>query len=214
MDAAALEELVASRAGDLPFRVLPGAREHPQIPSLAAVSAFEKGPDGALELYAGSFEALAGQAPELEPAALVDRLLSAARARREEDAAAAASMPLDKSLFEAHAAFLADREVPLGWYRRGEPLGQGLWAVDLDVFLEVVLPEDTWAGLRGGPVALHVQGEVFEIELPEDAALEECWTLPECGLFEEEAGVRLDDLEPDDEVPGRFGDLHLFPVVL
>lgn len=214
MDAAALGELVASRAGDLPFRVLPGAREHPQIPSLVAVSAFGQGTDGALEIYAGSFGALAGQAPDHDAGALVDRLLAAARARREEDAAAADAMPFEKSLFEAHAAFLADREVPLGWYRRGEPLGPGLWAVDLDVFLEVVLPEDAWTALRGGPVALHVQGEVFEIELPADAALEECWTLPECGLFEEEAGVRLEALDSDDEVPGSFGDLHLFPIVL
>ena len=84
--------------------------------------------------------------------------------------------------------------------------------MDLDVFLELVLPAEAWEALRGMTVQLRIQGEELEIDIPGDADLEECWTLPECGLYEAEPGVQVEALEDDEEVPGRFGDLHVLPI--
>ena len=207
MDAQTLESLVPDRPEDLPLRVRAEMGTHPHLPGQPFPVGLPDAKDPALVLHAGSF-------PEdrTEAEALARRALAAADARLDEDTNTATALPHDKSLFEAHAAFLADRPVPLGWYRRGAPLGRGLWAVDLDVFLELLLPEEAWGPLRGMTVPLHVQGEVFEIDIPEDASFDDCWTLPECGLYEADPGVEVDLLEDDEEVPGRFGDLHVIPV--
>jgi hypothetical protein len=207
MDAAALEELVTERPADLDIQVRSEAGQHPHVRGQPHPVTFGDARDPALVLHAGSFPL----DPE-EARVLARRALRVADERLDEDANAAGAMPLDKSLFEAHAGFLADQPVPVGWYRRGEGLGRGLWAVDQDVFLEVVLPLASWTGLRGKTVPLHVQGEEFEIDIPADASLEECWTLGGCGLFESEVGVPVEALEEDEEVPGRFGDLHVIPI--
>jgi len=218
MEAAALQkllqEVVTARAPGSGARILAARREHPQVRGLVAPVVLPDDPESPLTLHAGSFSALEDAEAGFDAVALVDRTLELSALRREEDEATAEAMPYDKSLFEAHADFLRDRPVPVGWYRRGASLGDGLFAVDLDVFQEVVLRGSEWAGLRGGSLPLQIQGEVFEVELPTDVSLEECWTLPECGLFEPEAGVRLEELEEDEEVPGRFGDLHVIPIVL
>lgn len=207
MDAAALEQFLLERPDDLEVRVRPEAGEHPHLPGQPLPAAFGDARDPALVLFAGSFPGA-----EAEAKTLARRALRVADERLDEDANAEGAMPHDKSLFEAHAGFLADLPVPIGWYRRGAALGRGLWAVDLDVFLEVVLPDAAWAALRGTGAPLHVQGEVFEIEIPADASPEECWTLPECGLFESETGLSIESLDDDEEVPGRFGDLHVIPI--
>jgi hypothetical protein len=207
MDAAALEQFLTEHPDDLQVRVRPEAGEHPHLPGKPLPAIFGDARDPALVLYAGSFPA-----EEAEARSLAHRALRIADERMDEDANAEGAMPLDRSIFEAHADFLADQPVPIGWYRRGDGLGRGLWAVDLDVFLEVVLPEAAWTALRGMTVPLHVQGEEFEIDIPADASLEDCWTLPGCGLFESETGVTIESLDEEEEVPGRFGDLHVIPI--
>jgi len=203
MDAAALQSLISARGGDLPLEAADGAPPHPQVPGHEAVLSPAGEPGAPAVLHAGAVT-------EEE----ASRVLALVEERLAEDEAAAEVMPRDKSIFEAHAGFIADQAVPRGWYRRGEPLAPGLWVVDLDVFLEVLLPASAWEALRGTTVSLRVEGEPLDLELPADVDFDECWTLPGAGLFEPEAGVQLEDLDPDDDVPGRFGDLHVVPVVL
>jgi hypothetical protein len=209
MDAATLEALLPDRPADLPVRIREGVGNHPHLPGQPFPAGFPDEKEPALVLYAGSFPEDAEEA-----AALARRIIRSADTRLDDDTNAAAALPLEKSIFEAHADFLADRPVPVGWYRLGEPLGRSLWAVDLDVFLELVLPASAWETLRGKTVPLEIQGEAFEIDIPEDASLEECWTLSECGLYEAEPGVDIEDLDEDEDLPGRFGDLHVIPLAL
>lgn len=124
----------------------------------------------------------------------------------------------DESLFAWHARFKADEEVPEGWYREGEALAENTWVVDLDVFVELDLTDADLDALRGATIGLTVGEDEFDIELPEDVTFEECWTLQGCGLFEPAPGVteeqlaEAEDFDEDDEL-GRFGDLHVIPLV-
>lgn len=124
----------------------------------------------------------------------------------------------DESLFAHHARFKADGDAPDGWYREGEPLGSNAWAVDLDLFVEIEQPGEAWEALRGETMELAIGEEVFEIDVPADVSFEEIWTLEGGGLFEPAPGVteeqlaEAEDFESDDEL-GRFGDLHVVPIV-
>lgn len=125
----------------------------------------------------------------------------------------------DESLFALHARFRADQDVPDGWYREGEPMGPGAWVVDLDLFVEVALDEAAWADVRGDVLELAVGDEVLDVEVPADAELEGFWTLPGAGLFEAAAGVDEAQLEEAEALGtldqfGRYGDLHLIPLVV
>ena len=212
MESASLQALLTEAACDLDVELETKAEVHPHLPG-HWLAAFLPGPgQGPLKLFAGSFEALAKADPAFDEADALKQILELAEERRQEDLDTAETLEHVKDVFAAHAAFRADLENAAGWYRRGESLGQSLWAVDLDVFLEVPLREREWKDKRGHTLSLSVQGEVFEIELPADAVFEDCWTLPGCGLYEMDVGVDLDTLEDDDEVPGRFGDLHVFPI--
>ena len=124
----------------------------------------------------------------------------------------------DESLFAYHARFKADQEVPDGWYRDGERMAENAWVVDLDLFVEITQDAAAWEALRGQPFALEVGEEEYELQLPEDVTFEECWTLTKCGFFEPAPGVteeqlaEAEDFDEDEEL-GRFGDLHVIPIV-
>ncbi len=125
----------------------------------------------------------------------------------------------DESLFAQHARFKADQEVPEGWYQAGEPMGSGAWVVDLDLFVEVRLDEASWAELRGDVLQLGIGDEVLDVEVPSDAEIEGCWTLPGAGLFEAAPGVDDEQLEEAEALGtlgelGRYGDLHIVPLLL
>ena len=125
----------------------------------------------------------------------------------------------DESLFALHARFKADQALPDGWYRAGDALGEGAWVVDLDLFIEVALDEAAWGEVFGDVLQLAVGDEVVDLEVPADASLEDCWTLEGAGLFEAHAGVDEEALEEAEALGtlaelGRFGDLHVVPVVL
>lgn len=124
----------------------------------------------------------------------------------------------DESLFAHHARFKADEAVPEGWYREGEKLADAAWVVDLDLFVELTQPSAEWEALRGETIVLELGENEFELSLPDDVSFEEYWTLERCGLFEAAPGVteeqlaEAEDHEQDDEL-GRFGDLHVIPIV-
>ena len=123
----------------------------------------------------------------------------------------------DESLFAMHARFKTGEDVPEGWYRAGEVMGEGSWVVDIDLFVEIELPAAEWVSLRGETMELVIGDDTFEVEVPEDVDFDEIWTLEGCGLFEPAPGVteeqlaEAEDLDTDDEL-GRFGDLHIVPL--
>jgi len=212
VDAASLQALVDRTRGELRVVVEEALEPHPSLPGHWSPAYFPGPGQGPLKLYTASLAALAETDGGPDPTTAVRRIFELARLRLREDRRSQEDLPREQDLFAAQAAFRADREAPAGWYRRGAPLGESLWAVDLDVFLEVPLSREEWERRRGDTLRLAVQGEVFEVTLPADARFDEAWSLPGCGLFELEAGVALEALEEDEEVPGHFGDLHVFPI--
>ncbi|MDF1701182.1 MAG: hypothetical protein P1V36_08495 [Planctomycetota bacterium] len=124
----------------------------------------------------------------------------------------------DESLFAHHARFKTDGEAPEGWYREGETFAEGAWVVDLDLFVEITQGAEAWESLRGETIELAVGENEYEIDLPQDVTFDECWTLTGCGLFEPAPGVteeqlaEAEDFGEDSEL-GRFGDLHVIPMV-
>jgi hypothetical protein len=129
-----------------------------------------------------------------------------------EDRAGAKDLRDEDDLFAAHARFLAGMDVPPGWYRFGVPVGDRLWSVDRDLFLELPLRRKEWEALRGKSLTLHVMDEPLDFEVPADAAPDEILTIQEAGLFEPDADSG-DEGDDDEDVPGTYGDLHVVPLV-
>lgn len=146
----------------------------------------------------------------LDGEAMLERALLFGLERVAERAAADDAIGGDDALFQAHAAFVRGMEVPAGWYRCGERLAPDAWAVDLDVFVDLVLEREAWDAIRGTRVTLALLGEDLEVEIPEEAQADEAWTLEGAGLFEPAPGIDEDELAEDD---GRYGDLHVVPYV-
>jgi hypothetical protein len=164
-----------------------------------------------LVLHHGSFLS-AAQDPALELEALLDRAVVFGLGQVAERALLPAEIADEEALLRAHARFLRGLDVQAGWHRAGEVAGARLWGVDLDLFVDLVLPRERWAALAGTSIVLRLLGETIPFELPADADLGEAWTLPEGGLFEPAPGVEEEDVEAGEEVPGSFGDLHLVPL--
>lgn len=124
----------------------------------------------------------------------------------------------DENLFATHARFKADQEVPDGWYRAGEAMDEAAWVVDLDLFVEITMSADEWEPVLGDVLQLAVGDTVLDLEVPDDATLEDCWVLPGMGLFEAAAGTTEAELAEAEEAGtldqhGRCGDLHVIPIV-
>lgn len=205
-----LDELVVllRQAGsELPFPIQWSEAPHPH-PTLAgeeARSVVEADPSAAgtgvvLRLSGPAFFAL-------DPAERVAALDTEVRDRLEAHAAGIESEEPDEGVFEQHARFRAGQDLPRAWYRSGVPLAPGVWVVDLDVFMEVRLPQARWSELLGQRVALRVLEEELELELPEDFEGSEALTLEGAGLYDDDPGVDEDDPAPE------TGDLHLMPWV-
>jgi hypothetical protein len=148
-----------------------------------------------VHLYYGSFADLASKDPSFDVEEELKETIEHEVQHHLEDRAGIKDLVDEDDLFEAHAQFRAGMEVPPGWYRRGEPLAPGLWAVDLDLFLELSLRRKEWEALRGTRVALQVMGETLEGD----------------GLFEEDA--EGEEAPADDGPTGWAGDLHVVPLV-
>jgi len=157
-----------------------------------------------VHLYYGSFVDLAGSDPGFDVDAELRETIEHEIQHHIEDKAGVHGLEDDDDLFDAHARFRADLDVPAGWYRQGERLAPGVFAVDLDLFVELPLRKAEFVGLRGKRKELSILGESVDVELPEDADPEEVFTLEGGGLLEDE-----DDDSPD----APAGDLHIVPLV-
>ena len=107
----------------------------------------------------------------------------------------------------ANRARRAGLDVPRGWYRRGEELEPDVYAVELDLFVELRLRRPELERLRGTTLSLTVLGEPLEVDLPEDVEPGETLTVEGLGL------VAGDDEEAESEGEEEAGDLHLIPLV-
>ncbi len=223
------------------------AQGHPHVPGVYTLGACETShlsdPTGetpnrsVVHLYHGSFAALAAEDPDFDVEAELEATLEHEIRHHLEDRAGEQALADEDGLFEAHARFRAGLEVPAGWYRRGDELEPGLFAVDLDLFLELPLRRVEWDRLPGTRLALRLLGGELGIDVPDDASPDEIWTFEGEGLVDDEDDDDEDDEEgdegdvaegsdeergadgpraadPDEEEPsGPVGDLHVVPLV-
>jgi hypothetical protein len=166
-----------------------------------------------VHVYYGSFADLARRDPSFDVDAELRETIEHEVQHHLEDRAGVKDLLGEDDLFEAHARFRAGMEVPAGWYRFGEPVGDHVWAVDMDLFLELPLRRTEWDALRGTTVRLDVMGEPLEVDIPDDAEADEIFTLEDEGLFEPDEAAAEGEVAADETVPGSSGDLHIVPVV-
>jgi hypothetical protein len=164
-----------------------------------------------VHLYHGSFRALAKRDRQFDWEEELLETIEHEIQHHIEDRAGMKDLRDEDDLFEAHARFRADQEVPPGWYRRGEQIEPRLYAVDLDLFLELDLRRAEWDALRGKVVRLQVMNEPVEFELPKDASPTEVFTLEGEGLYEGDEEEEV--AEEGEGVGGVSGDLHVVPRV-
>lgn len=208
-------------------------KRHPLLPEIVTLGECATSPLSTLageeafrstvHLYYGSFAEQAAQDPGFEVDAELRETIEHEIQHHIEDRAGVKTLLDEDALFEAHARFRAGLEVPPGWYRMGEALAPGVWAVDLDLFVELDLRAPEFAALRGRTLRLTVLDEPLEVDLPADADPEEVFTVEGAGLAEtaddEEAeqgpeeGADEDDGPDDEDAPVTAGDLHLVPRV-
>ena len=197
-----LLRLLGEAGSTLPFPVVwsEAPLAHPTLAGEQARSEVEDGAQPVLHLSAPALLEVA----EDERIAALD---TEVRDRLEAHAIIEANDDPDDGVFEQHARFRAGQDLPRAWYRAGVPLAPGVWVVDLDVFLEVRLPQARWSELLGARIGLRVHDEVLEIELPEDLEGSEALTLEGAGLYDDDDGKDEDDPAPE------AGDLHVMPWV-
>jgi hypothetical protein len=220
----AARAIVAAESDDVPgFSALeldPEAPPHPLVRGAPALLSVTPDPDEKrfwrLVLHHGAFLAEAVDVPGIDLAELLDAAIVFGLGQVAERAALP-RRPDEAFLLETLARFRRGDPVVSGWYRAGEPMAEGIWAVGADLFADLVLSRGRWSALSGMRLELDVLGEDVEIdsppEGPPEAAGDEAWTLEEGGCFEpadQDADVQHAD---EDDLPGRVGDLHLVPLV-
>jgi hypothetical protein len=165
-----------------------------------------------VHIYYGSFVEQAESDPGFDVEAELRETIEHEIQHHIEDRAGVKALAHEDDLFEAHARFRAGLDVPEGWYRQGEQMAPGLWAVDLDLFLELDVRAKEFEALKGTTIALTVLDQPLEVDLPTDAEPDEVFTVEGEGLFvpdeEPEEGE-----EPEEDAEGSAGDLHLIPRV-
>lgn len=157
-----------------------------------------------VHLYYGSFVDLARSDPTFDLDAELVETIEHEIQHHIEDKAGVHDLEDDDDLYDAHARFRADLDVPAGWYRRGERLAPGVYAVDLDLFVELPLRKAEFERLRGRRKTLTILDESVDVEIPEDGEPEEVFTLEGAGLLED---------EHDDSPDAAAGDLHIVHLV-
>lgn len=188
-----------------PPETAPGRPAHGILPGLEAVRLGRT-------LHPEVVEACAHQAAA-DPDGLYDRIIRRIVAEQVEDACLRPELSQLEALLETHARFRGGRDVPDGWYRQGDRLGPSVWAVDLDIFVELELLREQFDGLRGTTVVLEILGAPLEVDVPPDATDDEAWSFEGAGLVEtEEDEVEEDDL--DEDPVHLVGDLHVLPVIV
>jgi len=197
------------------------ARPHPLVPDVFTLGTCETSPlseptgqepfHSVVHVYYGSFVELARRDPSFDLESELKETIEHEVQHHLEDRAGEKSLRDEDDLFEAHARFRAGLDVPPGWYRQGELVAPGLWAVDLDLFLELDLRRRDWERLPGKTLILDILEAPFEIDVPEDAEPNEIWTFEGEGLIE---GDDEEEEEEDEDDPGAIaGALHVVPVV-
>jgi predicted Zn-dependent protease with MMP-like domain len=191
------------------------ARRHPHVEDVVTLGECEPSPVPALvghdtvrsivHLYYGSFADLARRDDRFDVDEELRETVEHEVRHHLEDRAGLRTLIDEDDLFDAHARFRAGLDVPPGWYRRGERMEKDVYAVDLDLFVELRLRRREFEALRGKTLRLSVLGDPVEVEMPGDADPDEVFTLEEEGLFAEEEG--------GEEGEGEAGDLHVVPVV-
>ena len=193
-------------------------KRHPLIDEVVTLGECEDSPTASLagaglvraivHLYYGSFVDLARRDETFDFDAELVETVEHEVQHHLEDKAGVRGLEDDDDLFDAHARFLADLEVPPGWYRQGRRLEPDVYAVDLDLFVELRLRRREFEALRGTLVTMKVLDEPVELELPADADPAEIFTLEGEGLIQ-----TAEDDGPKDREGSSSGDLHVVPVV-
>jgi hypothetical protein len=191
------------------------AKGHPLIDDVVTLGECEPSPVAALagsetvrsivHLYYGSFLDLAGRDEGFDVDEELRETIEHEVRHHIEDRAGVRALIDEDDLFDAHARFRAGLDVPAGWYRRGEKLEQDVYAVDLDLFVELRMRRREFEARRGTTLRLVVLGDPVEVDLPPDADPDEVFTLEGEGLLGEEPGE-------GSEQEAESGDLHLVPV--
>jgi len=166
-----------------------------------------------VHLYYGSFLEMAKLDPGFDMQGELRETIEHEIQHHIEDRAGVRTLLHEDALFEAHARFKAGLEVAPGWYRMGEQLGPRVWAVDLDLFVELRMRRREFEARRGSTFTFQLLDEPLEVELPADASPDEIFTVPEAGLVEGGPDEEEDEEDPDDDAPRTAGDLHLVPLV-
>ncbi len=199
-------------AGPLPavaLEVDPGRQSHPLLPDLPLLAeTVGEGDERVLRCYYGSFRALEEAETGFDVDAVLRERVETEINELEEERATVEDLRSEDDLLGAHARFRRGLEVPRLWYRRGDLVAPCLWAVDLDLFLELRLRWPEWESVRGRPLVLQLGKEPLPLEIPHDAAPDDVWTIEEAGLIDE-----IPDDDDDDPPPPRFGNLHVLPLV-
>lgn len=171
-----------------------------------------------VHLYYGSFVDLAERDRRFDLHRELEETIHHEIQHHIEDRAGVRTLIDEDDLADALHRFQAGLENPSGWWRRGNRLEPGVWAVGDDLFVELRLRHEDLEARRGQVVVLHVLGEPFEAEIPPDAAPGEILTYEGEGLVGEEEGdgahpgarpdAKRADAEDDEDGPAA-GDLHL-----
>jgi hypothetical protein len=119
-----------------------------------------------VHLYYGSFVDLARSDPTFDLDAELVETIEHEIQHHIEDKAGVHDLEDDDDLYDSHARFRADLDVPAGWYRRGERLAPGVSAVDLDLFVELPLRKAEFERLRGRRKTLTILDESVDVEIP------------------------------------------------
>ena len=150
-------------------------------------------------------EGALGEAPSDEE---ILAALAFALDRHHEDLLAAEALPNEERLLEAQAQFREGAPLPAGWYRQGAPLGPGVWLVDLDLFVELVVEEKSLSSWPARELTLIITEDPMTFDLPDEASVDEFWQVPDVGLSED------DDEEGPEDPNARSGDLYIVPCPL
>lgn len=191
------------------------AKTHPHVPDVFTLGECETShlsdPTGQepfrsiVHVYYGSFAALEAEDATFDVEAELEETIAHEIQHHLEDRAGIKTLEDEDALFEAHARFRAGMDTLAGWYRLGDPIEPGLWAVDLDLFLELPLRRKDWDALPGHRIALKILDGNLEVDVPDDALPDEVWTFEGEGL--------VDDDEGEAREGEAAGALHVIPLV-
>lgn len=119
-----------------------------------------------VELHYGSFAALAREHPEFDwREEAFETLAHEVRHHLEWRARVPELEKLDDAA-EANYARHDGEPFPPLFYHDGERVDAGVFRVEDDVFVEVVLDREAWAAAAGRPLAFQWHGRSFEVALP------------------------------------------------